>query len=252
MKFVIVLPTYNEAENLPRIISALFMQPLEISLLVVDDNSPDGTGSLADSLAKEYDGRMFVLHRPGRQGLGSAYIEGFRKARELSPHAIIQMDADFSHDPEVLPIMAGKLDSCSVVMGSRYIEGGSLDERWPLWRKWLSAFGNFYARGILRFPVRDATGGYRMWKCATLMGMPLSRIRSNGYAFQVEMAYVAHLMRFDITETPIHFADRRWGKSKMTLRIQLEAAFRVWDVWWRYRDLRRTFHLTHIRHKGST
>ena len=194
---------------------------------------------------------MFVLHRSSRQGLGSAYIEGFRKALEWSPHAIIQMDADFSHDPEVLPIMAGKLDSCSVVMGSRYIEGGSLDERWPLWRKWLSAFGNFYARGILRFPVRDATGGYRMWKCTTLMSMPLSRIRSNGYAFQVEMAYVAHLMGFDITETPIHFADRRWGKSKMTLRIQLEAAFRVWDVWWRYRDLRRTFRLTGIGHKGS-
>ena len=251
MKYVIVLPTYNEAENLPRIVSALFMQPLDLSLLVVDDNSPDGTGILADSLANQYGGQVHVLHRPSKQGLRAAYIDGFRKALESDPYAIIQMDADLSHDPAVLPNMAGKLDSCSVVMGSRYIKGGSLDERWPLWRKALSSFGNFYARGILRLPVRDATGGYRMWKATTLREMPLARIRSSGYIFQVEMAYVAHLMGFDILETPIHFADRRWGKSKMTLRIQLEAAIRVWDVWWRYRDLRRTFHLTGLRHKGN-
>ena len=247
MKFVIVLPTYNEAENLPRMVSALFMQQLDFSLLVVDDNSPDGTGILADGLARDYAGRMQVLHRPGKQGLRSAYIEGFRKALELKPYGIVQMDADFSHDPAVLPVMAGRLDSCNVVMGSRYIGGGSLDERWPLWRKGLSSFGNIYARGILSLPVRDATGGYRMWKCATLIGMPLSRIRSSGYIFQVEMAYVAHLLGFDIVETPIHFADRRGGKSKMTLRIQLEAAIRVWDVWWRYRDLRSTYRKMRIR-----
>jgi dolichol-phosphate mannosyltransferase len=246
MKFVVVLPTYNEAESLPKIVSALFLLPLDLSLLVVDDNSPDGTGSLADSLAKQHDGRLLVLHRPSKQGLRAAYIDGFRKALELNPFAIIQMDADLSHDPAVLPIMAEKIESCSVVMGSRYVEGGSLDERWPLWRRGLSSFGNFYARGILSLPVRDATGGYRMWKPATLRGMPLSRIRSNGYIFQVEMAYVAYLLGYDITETPIHFADRRWGKSKMTLRIQLEAAIRVWDVWWRYRDLRGIFRKTRI------
>ena len=247
MKFIIVIPTYNEAENLPRIVSALFMLPMDVSLLVVDDNSPDGTGILADSLAKEHDGRMLVLHRPSKQGLRAAYIEGFRKAFELNPYAVVQMDADLSHDPAVLPIMAGKLESCGAVMGSRYVSGGSLDDRWPLWRKGLSYFGNFYARGILGIPVRDATGGYRMWKCATLREMPLSRIRSNGYIFQVEMVYVAHLMGFKITETPIHFADRRWGKSKMTLRIQLEAAIRVWDVWWRYKDLRRMFQRATIK-----
>src|SRR5262245_5523233 len=161
MNFIVVLPTYNEAENLPRIISALFMQPLNLSVLVVDDNSSDGTGILADSLAKEYDGRILVLHRPRKEGLRSAYMDGFRRALELDPHAVIQMDADLSHDPAVLPSMAEKLESCSVVMGSRYIEGGSLDDRWPLWRKGLSAFGNFYARGILHLPVRDVTGGYR-------------------------------------------------------------------------------------------
>ena len=148
------------------------------------------------------------------------------------------MDADFSHDPAVLVEMERRLASCDVVIGSRYVKGGSLDERWPVWRKSLSAFGNFYARTILSFPLRDVTTGYRMWRRAALQGMPLERIRSSGYIFLVEMAYVAFLMRYKITEVPIHFADRRWGKSKMSLKIQLEAALRIWDVWWHYRDLR--------------
>jgi dolichol-phosphate mannosyltransferase len=138
--------------------------------------------------------------------------------------------------------MARRLASCDVVIGSRYIKGGSLDERWPAWRKALSAFGNFYARTILRFPLHDVTTGYRMWRRDALQAMPLDRIRSNGYIFLVEMAYVAYVKGFRITEVPIHFADRRWGKSKMSLRIQLEAAMRIWDVWWHYRDLRRQNH----------
>ena len=249
MRIVVVLPTYNEAENLRKLVSVLFSLPLDIMVLVVDDNSPDVTGRLAEQLAGEHQNRVAVLHRAGKLGLRSAYIEGFRKAYEIGADAIVQMDADFSHDPQVLTEMAGRLSSCDVVIGSRYVTGGSLDERWPLWRKALSAFGNNYARTILRFPLRDVTTGYRMWKRDALMGMPLDRIRSNGYIFLVEMAYVAFLKGYDITEVPIHFADRRWGKSKMSLKIQLEAAIRIWDVWWHYRDLHKQSHPHEI--KGS-
>ena len=237
MQITIVLPTYNEAENLPKLVSALLSLPLDLSVLIVDDHSPDGTGQIADQLSDHHRGRVSVIHRAGKLGLRSAYIEGFRKAFDLGAEAVVQMDADFSHDPAVLVEMARCITSCDVVIGSRYTKGGSLDERWPAWRKFLSAFGNAYARTILSFPLRDVTTGYRMWRRETLQNMPLDRIRSNGYIFLVEMAYVAYLMRYRITEVPIHFADRRWGKSKMSLKIQLEAAVRIWDVWWHYRDL---------------
>ena len=242
MRIVIVLPTYNEAENLRNLVSVLFSLPLDLIVLVVDDNSPDGTGHIAEELSTEYQSRVAVLHRAGKLGLRSAYIQGFRKAFEMGADAIVQMDADFSHDPAVLIDMSDRLASCDVVIGSRYVKGGSLDERWPLWRKALSAFGNNYARTILGFPLQDVTTGYRMWKREALEGMPLDRIRSNGYIFLVEMAYVAFLMEYEISEVPIHFADRRWGKSKMSLKIQLEAAIRIWDVWWHYRDMRRKSH----------
>jgi len=239
MRTTIVLPTYNEAENLPKLVSALLSLPLELSVLVVDDHSPDGTGEIAEVLSDQYPNRVFVLHRAGKLGLRSAYIEGFRKAFDRAAEVIVQMDADFSHDPAVLPEMASRIASCDLVIGSRYVKGGSLDERWPAWRKLLSAFGNFYARTILSFPLRDVTTGYRMWRREVLQNMPLDRIRSNGYIFLVEMAYIAYLMGYKITEIPIHFADRRWGKSKMSLKIQLEAAMRIWDVWWHYRDLHK-------------
>ena len=238
MRIAIVLPTYNEAENLPKLVSALFSLPLDLSILVVDDDSPDGTGSIADDLSKLHPGNLHVLHRIGKLGLRSAYMEGFQKAFDLGANAVVQMDADFSHDPAILPEMARRLASHDVVIGSRYIKGGSLDERWPFWRKALSAFGNFYARSVLHSPLQDMTTGFRMWRREALQSMPLDRIRSNGYIFLVEMAYVAYLMGFRISEVPIHFADRRWGKSKMSLKIQLEAAMRIWDVRFHYRDLR--------------
>jgi len=249
MPITIVLPTYNEAENLPKLVSALLSLPLDLSVLVVDDHSPDGTGELADDLSHQHPGRVFVLHRSGKRGLRSAYMEGFQKAFDTGADTVVQMDADFSHDPAVLTEMARRIDSCDVVIGSRYVKGGSLDERWPAWRKLLSAFGNFYARTILSFPLRDVTTGYRMWRSEVLQNMPLDRIRSNGYIFLVEMAYVAYLMNYKISEVPIHFADRRWGKSKMSVRIQLEAAVRIWDVWWHYRDLRkkRPIHQMNVR-----
>lgn len=239
MKITVILPTYNEAENLSKLVSVLFSLPLDLSILIVDDNSVDGTGQIADDLSGKHGGRIQVLHRAGKLGLRSAYLEGFSKAFEDGAEVIVQMDADFSHDPVVLIEMANRIDSCDLVIGSRYTNGGSLAKRWPLWRKALSSFGNTYARTILGLSIKDVTTGYRMWKCETLKGIPLDRIRSNGYIFLVEMAYVAHLLGYKIVEVPIHFSDRRWGKSKMSLQIQLEAAVRVWDVWWHYRDLRR-------------
>lgn len=240
MRITVITPTYNEAENLPKLISALFALPLDLNALVVDDNSPDGTGRIADALAETYPGRISVMHRPGKMGLRSAYLNGFQKVMDGgNAEAIVQMDADFSHEPSVLVEMSKLLETCDVVLGSRYIKGGSVDERWPLWRKSLSAFGNFYARTILGLSLHDVTTGYRMWRHETLRQMPFERIQSNGYVFLVEMIYLAHCLEFKIGESPIYFADRRWGKSKMSIKIQIEAAFRIWQVWWGYRDLRK-------------
>jgi len=239
MKVTVVTPTYNEAENLPKLISALLSLPLDLRVLVVDDNSPDGTGQLADELAKKYIDRVGVLHRPGKGGLRSAYLNGFQKVLDLGAQAIVQMDADFSHDPLALPEMVRQLETHDLVLGSRYVPGGAVDVRWPFWRKGLSAFGNNYSRMILRIPVRDLTTGYRVWKRETLLQMPLERVQSSGYVFQVEMAYLAYCLGFSIYESPIYFSDRKLGKSKITFRIQSEAAVRIWQVWGGYRDLRK-------------
>jgi dolichol-phosphate mannosyltransferase len=235
----VVTPTYNEAESLPKLVSALFSLPLDLRVLVVDDNSPDGTGRLADELAISHPNRVTVLHRPGKLGLRSAYLNGFQKILETDAQAIVQMDADFSHDPSALVEMAKLLETHDMVLGSRYVKGGSVDQRWPLWRKGLSAFGNYYARTILGLSLRDVTTGYRMWRRETLQQIPFERIQSSGYIFLVEMAYLTHCLNFKIGETPIYFADRRWGKSKMSFKIQAEAAFRVWQVLWNYRDLKK-------------
>ncbi len=238
MQITIVVPTYNEAENLPKMVSALFSLPLDLRAVIVDDNSPDGTGGVADDLARQ-DRRILVIHRGGKLGLRSAYFDGFRRAMEAGAEAVGQMDADFSHDPARLPDMARQLDSCDAVLGSRYVAGGSVDTDWAAWRKALSGFANFYARTILGMPQHDVTTGFRLWRRATLEGMPLDRVQSNGYIFLVEMAYLAYCLEYRIGEIPIYFADRQAGKSKMTLKIQMEAAFRVWQVWWSYRGLRR-------------
>jgi len=240
VKVTFVIPTYNEAENLPRLVSALFDLPLpELSLLVVDDNSPDGTGRIADELAVQTSGRVDVLHRSGKLGLGSAYIQGFQRAMQQGVDAIGQMDADFSHPVEKVPALIDALQTCDYAIGSRYVPGGSLDERWPFWRKALSGWGNFYARTILGLPIRDVTGGFKLWKASTLRAMPLERIKSNGYVFQVEMNYVASRLGFHACEIPIYFADRRWGQSKMNFRIQVEAAIRTWQLLGMYHDLQK-------------
>ena len=242
MRIVVIIPTYNEAENLPKLVSALLALPLDLNILVVDDNSPDSTGRIADDLAAANPKRVRVMHRTGKLGLSSAYLQAFPTLFENTVDAIGQMDADFSHDPAALVEMAKCLDTCDLVLGSRYIPGGSTDVRWPIWRKALSAWGNFYARSILRMPLRDVTGGFRLWRRETLQAMPLERVKSSGYIFTVEMAYLAWCLGFKIGEVPIYFADRRWGKSKMSFKIQVEAAVRVWQVMWAYRDL---------RHKGQ-
>jgi dolichol-phosphate mannosyltransferase len=238
VKITVIVPTYNEAENLPKLVSIFFALPIpDLSLLVVDDNSPDGTGRIADDFARQMPGKMEVLHRPGKMGLGSAYIMGFNHCLQQGAEAIGQMDADFSHPLERLVGLACEIEKCDIVIGSRYTAGGRLDEHWPLWRKGLSAFGNAYARTLLSLPIHDCTGGFRLYRREALACMPLDRIRSNGYVFQVEMAYVAYRMGYKFHEIPIYFADRRWGKSKMNFRIQAEAAVRVWQLPPAYRDL---------------
>jgi dolichol-phosphate mannosyltransferase len=238
LKTTIIIPTYNESENIPRLVPVLFALPIpDLRLLVVDDNSPDGTGQIAEQLGKETGGRVSVIHRPGKMGLGTAYIQGFKHAISEGADAIVQMDADFSHPPDKLVPMQEALSNCDVVIGSRYVPGGNLDERWPFWRKALSGFGNLYARTILGLGVQDVTGGFKMWRRQTLERMPLERVRSNGYIFQVEMNYIATLLGFKFKEIPIYFADRRWGQSKMSFRIQIEAAIRTWQLRGMYRDL---------------
>jgi dolichol-phosphate mannosyltransferase len=238
MKITIVLPTYNEVDNLSKLAEQLFELRLNLDLLIVDDNSPDGTGEAADTLASEHSGKVSVIHRDGKLGLGTAYIQGFNVALDMGSDVIAQMDSDFSHPPEKLLEMVEELKKYDLVIGSRYISGGGVDENWPLWRKGLSSFGNFYARTILNLPVRDTTGGFRLYRRSTILGMPYEKIRSNGYAFLIESLYMAARLGFTIKEIPIYFADRQWGESKMSFQIQKEAAIRVWQILLEYRNLK--------------
>lgn len=242
MKLIVVLPTFNEAENLETMVNRLLELdlPVDLSILVVDDNSPDGTGQIADGLAARMPDTIAVLHRPGKQGLGTAYLAGFRKAFEMGADLILQMDCDFSHDPKYIPQMFTAMESCDcdVVIGSRYVTGGSVDQTWSIGRKLLSWWANsVYVNLILRTRAKDATGGFRLWRASVLKGMGLDRIRSNGYVFQVETIYVAEKLGYTSTEVPIYFADRKRGQSKMSFKVQIEAALRVWQVWWRHRRL---------------
>jgi len=239
LRITVVIPTFAEVENLPKLVSALFSLPLNLKAIIVDDNSPDGTGRVADSLAEAHPDRLRVIHRLGKLGLRTAYLSGFKEALDMDSEVIGQMDADFSHDPSALVGMAAQLPAYDAVFGSRYVAGGRVDECWPVWRKVLSAFGNYYARTILDLPLRDVTTGFRLWRRESLLRMPLERISSSGYVFLVEMAYLAHCLDYHLFEYPIHFQDRQWGRSKMSPYIQMEAAVHVWRVRWSYRDLRR-------------
>lgn len=235
MKAIIVMPTYNEAENLPLMVSALLSLPLGgIHVLVVDDNSPDGTGEVAERLAQEHPGRVEVLHRSRKLGLGSAYIAGFRRALEMGAEAILEMDADFSHPPQCVPLLLEHLGEYDVAVGSRYVSGGTVDPHWSLGRKLLSWGGNRYARVVTGLRVKDVTAGFKAFRKEVLTSLDLSRLRSDGYAFQVEMAYLCEKRGFRIKEVPITFGERSAGKSKMSGKIVWEALWRVWQMRWRY------------------
>ncbi len=239
-KTFIVVPTYNERENLPKLVEQLFALDLpNLEILVVDDNSPDGTGQLVDELAAQ-NPRVHVLHRGGKQGLGTAYVQGFSKAMAMGADVVIQMDADFSHPVSAIPVMLDVLKdpSIDVVVGSRYTKGGKLDERWSFFRRLLSWWANVvWVGGILRTPIKDSTAGFRAWRSTTLRGMDLSRVRSNGYVFQVEITYIAARLGYKFKEIPIYFQDRRFGTSKMGVNVTFEAAVRTLQVRWRHRGL---------------
>jgi len=224
----VVLPTYNEAANLPVIVGELLGLPLTgLRILVADDNSPDGTGEIADQLAEQYGAdRIVVMHRPGKQGLGRAYVDGMVRAVAAGAQFVVQMDADLSHGPQYLPQMLGTLlaTDADVVIGSRYVCGASLAQEWSWHRKALSGFANAYVRGLLRLGVRDVTAGFKLWRASALEIIDVASIRSNGYSFQVEMNYRTVQHGLKIVELPIHFADRREGQSKMSMKVQLESA----------------------------
>lgn len=222
---LVVIPTYNERENLPRIVPEVLAQDPRISILVVDDNSPDGTGTLADELATA-NSRIHVLHRPGKLGLGKAYLAGFAWAIAHDYDLIIEMDADFSHNPKYLRTMLDESENADLVLGSRYISGVNVIN-WPMSRLLLSYFANVYARVITGMSVRDLTGGFKCFRRDVLCALDLTSIHSNGYAFQIEMSFRAHRRGFSIKEIPIVFVDREHGQSKMSKAIVREA---IWMV----------------------
>jgi len=221
-----VLPTYNEADNLePLVEAALAHLPDDARLLVVDDSSPDGTGQIADRLAAAEE-RVEVLHRPRKEGLGPAYLAGFRRALEGGAAFVLEMDSDFSHDPADLPRLLAAAATADLAIGSRYVTGGEV-ENWTPLRKAISRGGSAYARRVLGLPVRDLTGGFKCFRREVLEAIPLGEIGSRGYAFQVEMTYRAAEAGFKIVEIPICFRERRAGSSKMSSRIVAEAAWKV-------------------------
>ena len=225
---LVVVPTYNELANLPVLTAGLMEHP-NLRLLVVDDQSPDGTGRLADQLASEHSGRIRVLHRTGHRGLGRSYVDGLKEALREPVDVICQMDADLSHDPKQLPALIAAADESDVVIGSRYVPGGRI-VNWPLRRRLLSRFANGYVRTVTRLVVRDCTSGYRCWRRDALASLPLDRLTSDGYAFLVEMLYVAARRGCRVSEVPITFVERRLGESKLSSGVVIESAIAPWRI----------------------
>jgi dolichol-phosphate mannosyltransferase len=225
---LVVVPTYNELANLPLLTAGLMEHP-NLHLLLVDDQSPDGTGDLADRLASEHTGRIRVLHRTGRRGLGRSYVDGLKEALREPVDVICQMDADLSHDPVQLPALIAAADEHDVVIGSRYVPGGQI-VNWPLRRRVLSRFANLYVRTVTRLAVRDCTSGYRCWRREALASLPFDRLTSDGYAFLVELLYAAARRGCRITEVPITFVERRLGQSKLSHDVLIESAIAPWRI----------------------
>ncbi len=227
-KTIIVIPTYNEATNLEELLDRIMAQPLgNLEVLFVDDNSPDGTADLAERLSEKYDGRVGVLRRPAKMGLGTAYIAGFTRAVEQGADYIVQMDADLSHAPEYLPHLLSRMKDLDVAVGSRWSRGGGADPEWGAARRLLSRGASLYSRLLLGLQVKDATTGFKCFHRQALEGLGLNRMRSQGFAFQVEVAYACKSNGYRVAEVPIIFKSRARGRSKMSLRIILEAFWRV-------------------------
>jgi dolichol-phosphate mannosyltransferase len=228
VRSLVVIPTYNEVDNIRPLIEAVLARtPASLEILVVDDGSPDGTGALVDTLSATHAPRVHVMHRARKMGLGTAYVAGFRWGIEKGFDAIIEMDADFSHNPDYLPTMLERLANYDFVIGSRYVIGGGT-VNWGIGRKILSRGGSLYSRLILGAPIRDFTGGFNGWRRPVLEAVDLGSLRSDGYSFQIELKYRAFKRGFRFTEFPIVFEDRKVGKSKMNRRIVFEALGRVW------------------------
>jgi dolichol-phosphate mannosyltransferase len=223
---LVVLPTYNELDNLSPMVEQILEHDLEV--LVVDDGSPDGTGDLAERLRTEHAGHVDVLHRPGKLGLGTAYVAGFQRALQSGYDYIFEMDCDFSHDPRYLPAFLARMESADLVLGSRYAPGGGT-VNWNVLRRFISRSGSFYSQLVLGLPYRDLTGGFKCFRREVLEALRLETVRSNGYAFQIELTYRAHRRGFRIAELPIVFYERRVGSSKMSRDIVLEGMLRVWQ-----------------------
>lgn len=233
LKTTVVVPTYNERENLPKLVELLTALKIpNLHVLVVDDNSPDGTGEVADKLTIEAEIPVGVLHRTVKDGLGRAYVTGMTRALDEGADIVIQMDADLSHPSEAIPRMLEKLSTtdAAVVLGSRYVPGGATASDWPWHRKALSAWANFYVNAILRLHVKDATAGFKAWHAETLRAIDVGSVQSNGYAFQVEMNYRVVKRGLAIAEVPIHFEERSEGVSKMSLSVQIESALVPWKL----------------------
>jgi dolichol-phosphate mannosyltransferase len=226
---VVVIPTYNERENLATLIPEIMAISPNYRIIVVDDSSPDGTGNLADRSALDFPGRITVLHRPKKEGIGPAYLAGFREALKTDADLIAQMDADHSHSPGDLPRLVKRAASADLVLGSRYVPGGST-QGWPFHRKLISRFGGVYARLVLGVPIADLTGGFKVYKRSTLEALNLDSIRSDGYVFQIETTYRTLKKGFCVVEEPIIFTDRLAGKSKLSRMIVLEAMLVVWRL----------------------
>ncbi|HUF74854.1 MAG TPA: polyprenol monophosphomannose synthase [Longimicrobiales bacterium] len=227
-RFLVIVPTYNEVDNLPRKAPHILAQDPRIDILVVDDASPDGTGQLAADMAVS-NPRVHALRRPGKGGLGTAYLAGFEWGLDRKYELLFEMDADISHPPEALPDMIDAAREYDVVIGSRYVGGQITVSNWPMSRLLISYLGCWYARVLTRMPIRDATGGFNCWRREVLEAVELGRIRSNGYAFQIELKFRAFRKGFRMVEIPIHFQERDSGESKMSKRIVREA---IWRVWW--------------------